>query len=185
MGPGSSAVLGARLRARLSSPLSLELSFGFGSSDRFVVAPDLPMGPSVVDTVGVDWLLAEVAFQLALTGARTLHGLQPYVLFGAGFLKGLSEEQSPLLPLPLVGPPTRFEINTAPVAQVGFGVEWQAGGRIGIGFEVRDHLWRLKAPDGFFTQPVLDRIEELGVPAPKDSEWTNNVELSASIWYYF
>ncbi|MFQ5747593.1 MAG: hypothetical protein ACE5HF_10305 [Gemmatimonadota bacterium] len=185
MGPGSTSVFGGRIRARVSSPLSLELSLGFGSSDRFVVDPELPTGPGVIDTVGVNWLLAEAGMQIALTGARTLHRFQPYIIFGAGFLRGLSEVQSDRLPLPVFGPTTRFAVNTAPVAQAGIGAEWLPGGRIGIGFEARDHLWRLKSPDGFFTQAVLDRIEELGVPAPKESEWTNNVELSVSIWYYF
>lgn len=186
LGPGPSAVFGGRLRVRVSSPLSLEANVGYSSSDRWVIdpRPESGTGLAPVDTVGLDRAVIQGAMQFALTGARTWHGLQPYALVGAGLVIGLNEETSGVFEesdLELF----RYELNSAPVVQAGLGVEWLPGSRFGLGFEVRDHLWRIKAPDGFFRSDVLDRIEELGLPAPRDSDWTHNVEFSVTLWRYF
>jgi len=184
LGPGSATAFGARLRTRVSSPLSLEIGFGFGGSDRAVIDPRLPTGPAAVDTVDADWLLIEGGFQIALTGSRTLHKLQPYVVLTGGVLKGLGEVVSDSL-MAVEDTPFRYKIGTASVFTAGAGVEWLPNGRIGLGIELRDHLWRIKAPDGFFQLDVLQNIEDLGLRAPQESEWTHNVELSASLYYYF
>lgn len=186
LGPGSSATFGARIRARISSPISLEAGFGYGSSDRFVVDPRLAGGPATVDTVASRWVLAEAAMQFALTGNRTWHGIQPYVLVGGGFLVGVDEPRSPrLTPADPNDAPVRFEIGVAPVVQAGVGFEWKVSERTGIGFELRDHLWRVSTPDGFFEQEVLDRIESQNLRAPQDTDWTHNLGLSVSVWRYF
>lgn len=184
LGIGSSMVIGSRLRARLSSPLSFELSAGFGSSSRAVIDPRLETGPAAVDSVDVDWLLLEGGFQIALTGARTLHGIQPYVTLTGGILQGLSEPRSDSL-LAVGDELFRFEVGTTAVFSGGLGLEWIPSERLGFGIELRDHLWRINTPDGFFQASVLQRIEELGLPAPEDSEWAHNIELSASLYYYF
>lgn len=186
LGPGSTPVFGARVRARISSPISLEASFGYGSSDRFVVDPRLPQGPATVDTATSRWILAEAAMQFAITGNRTWHGIQPYVLIGGGFMVGVDEPRSPALPEPGPGePPVRAEIGVAPVVQAGLGFEWMVSDRMGVGFEVRDHLWRISTPEGFFEQEVLDRIEDLDLPAPQDTDWTHNLGFTVSVWRYF
>lgn len=184
IGPGSTNVFGARLRTRVSSPLSLELNTGLGRSDRYVIDPRPESGPATVDTVDVGWLLIEGGFQIALTGARTLHRLQPYVMLTGGILLGIDEEQSDSLAAPQ-DVPFRYEVGTAGVFSGGVGVEWLPTERLGIGLEVRDHLWRIKTPDGFFQPAILERIEELGLPAPRETEWVHNLELSASLYYYF
>lgn len=186
LGPGSSSVFGGRVRVRISSPLSLEANVGYSSSDRWVIDPRPESGTALapVDTVGLDWAVLQGAMQFALTGARTWHGLQPYALVGAGLVIGVSEETSGVFEesdLELF----RYELNSTPVVQAGLGVEWLLGKRFGLGFEVRDHLWRIKAPDGFFRSDVLDNIEDLGLPAPRDSDWTHNVEFSVTLWRYF
>jgi len=184
IGPGSTSVFGARLRTRVSSPLSLELGAGLGRSDRHVIDPRLDDGPAPVDTVDVGWLMLEGGFQIALTGARTLHRLQPYVTLTGGVLLAIDEEQSDSLAAS-EDVPFRYEVGTMGVFSGGVGVEWLPNDRFGIGLELRDHLWRIKTPDGFFQAEVLERIEELGLPAPRETEWAHNIELSASLYYYF
>lgn len=184
IGPGGSTAFGARLRTRVSSPLSLEIGFGLGSSERAVIDPRLPTGPAAVDTVNADWLIIEGGFQIALTGGRTLHKLQPYVVLTGGVLKGRGEEVSDSL-MAVEDVPFRYNIGTASMFTAGAGVEWIPNGRIGLGLEIRDRLWRIKAPDGFFQLDVLQNIEDLGLAAPQESEWTHNIELSASLYYYF
>lgn len=184
LGPGPAPVFGVRTRVRISSPLSLEANFGYMNSDRYVVDPRLDSGPGVVGQVNEDVLIAEADLQLALTGARTWHGLQPYVLIGAGLVSGLKEGQSSVFASPQESQ-YRYQLNTAPAVQAGAGVEWFLRRRLSLGIEARDHLWRIKTPSGFFEPAILDRIRQLGVPAPKDTDWTHNLEFSAGLWYYF
>ena len=183
-GPGSSSIFGARLRTRVSSPLSLEIGFGLGNSERYVIDPRLPTGPAPVDTLDADWLLIEAGFQIALTGSRTLHGLQPYLLLTAGIVKGLGETVSDSMQS-VVDVPFRYEIGTSGVFTVGFGLEWMPTDKIGVGLELRDHLSKLNAPDGYFDLNVLEILDDLGLDVPGDSEWKSSVEISASLSYYF
>lgn len=183
-GLGSTAAFGGRARVRISSPISLEGGLFYGSSDRLMIDPRLPSGPAAVDTVGTQWLMAEAVVQVALTGARTWHGIQPYVLGGVGLMLGLSEEDSPAF----TGADEadfEYQLNTAPQIEVGLGAEWIVSDRWGLGFEFRDHLWRIKPPPGFFDPQVLERIGNLGLEAPQESDWTHNLGFTVTLWRYF
>lgn len=183
-GPGPTGFVGARFRARVSSPLSIELGVGLGNSSRFVLDPRLETGPAPVDTVSSTWLSTLAAIQVALTGARTWQGIQPYLLLGGGFVSGLDEERSEVFADTALAD-FRYKIGTAPVFQGGLGTELRPSSRVGLGFEVRNHLFRLKAPDGFFRAEVLQAIEDAGAPAPEDTQWPSHLELSVTLWYSF
>ena len=183
LGPGPTPTVAGRFRYRLSNPLSIGVSVTYGNSDRRVVNPFAAGGPAVIDTVNSNWLLAEATIQFAFTGARTWHGIQPYLIFGGGGIFGLGEEVSPLIE-ELELEDFAFQIGTAPAFLAAGGVEWIVSRKVGLSFEVRDHIWRLKAPEGFFSPEVLQLIAESGAPAPRESEWTNNVEFSLTFWFY-
>lgn len=184
IGPGPGPTVGARVRVRVSSPVSLEASALYGSADRFVVDPRLETGPAPVDTVAADWVQLQAAVQLALTGARTWHGVQPYAVVGGGLMVGVNQEESAVF-ADTVPETVRYKINTLPTVHVGVGTEWFLNDTFSLGFELRDQLRRIKTPDAFFRQEVLNRIEELGLTAPTESDWTHNLELTAGLWYYF
>lgn len=183
-GQGPSAVGGARLRVRISSPLSLELGAGYAPAERWVIDPRVATGPMVVDTVTAGWLRTDLGVQLSLPGARTWHGIQPYALFGAGFVFGIHEGASEVFADPALEP-FRYDISTAPQIHVGAGFEVFPSEKIGIGLEVRDYLIRLSAPDGFLGSEVLQILEEVGAPAPAASAWQHNLEFGIVLWYYF
>lgn len=184
VGPFSAPLVGGRMRVRLTGPVSLEGNLGFASSERSVVDPRLPGGPAPVDTVPFRWMVAEGVVQVALTGQRTWHGLQPYALLGGGMVLAVDEPQSPAL-ADSADADFRFEMNAAPTVVAGLGTEWRVSETLGIGFEVRDHLWRLKTPQGFFREEVLDEIEDADLPAPEENQWTHNLEFGVGVWYYF
>lgn len=184
IGPGPGPTAGARVRVRVSSPVSLEASALYGSSDRFVVDPRLESGPAPVDTVAADWVQLQAGVQLALTGARTWHGLQPYVVVGGGLMVGVNQEESTVF-ADTVPETVRYKINTLPAVHAGVGTEWFLSDTFTLGVELRDQLRRIKTPDAFFRQEVLDRIDDLGLPAPTETDWTHNLELTAGLWYYF
>jgi hypothetical protein len=183
LGPGSGPLIGARLRARLSSPLSLEISLGYLSSDQRVMDPRLEGGPAVVDTVNADMLIIAASVQLALTGARSYRRIQPYIVIGGGILQELSTETSDAL----AGPrePFEYTVGTTAMLQLGIGTEIDLSERFGLALEVRDDLWRLTTPDGWFLPGVLQNIIDSGAPAPEASQWAHNFELTAGLYYYF
>lgn len=183
-GPLSSPVFGSRLRVRLSSPLSLEINLGYASTERDVVYPLAEGGPAVVDRVGLDYLLLEGYLQLSLTGARSLHRLQPYVQIGGGIIQGLGEDVSPQYETG-TNEQFRFELGMKPSLGIGGGVEWDISDRLGLGFEIRDHIWRIETPVGWFRLDVLEAIDAAGTSAPSESYWTNNFEFGATLYYYF
>ncbi|MFB6241135.1 MAG: hypothetical protein ABEJ46_06230 [Gemmatimonadota bacterium] len=184
LGPASTQLFGGRARVRLTGPISLEGNLGFASSERAVIDPTLSGGPAAVDTVPFRWIVAEGVFHVALTGQRTWHGIQPYVLVGGGMVLGVDEPRSPAL-ADTAAADLRFEMNAAPTAVAGLGAEWRVSETIGVGFELRDHLWRLKTPQGFFRDEVLENIEQADAPAPEETQWTNNLEFGVGVWYYF
>lgn len=184
LGPQSTPTAGLRGRARISSPISIEASALYGSSDRFAVDPRLDGGPAPVDTLTSRWILAEAAMQFAVTGDRTWHGLQPFAVLGGGFLVGVDEEESPALARQEEAS-LRHDIDVMPVVQAGLGVEWHLGDRFGLSFEARDHVWRITTPDGFFDDSVLEGIENAGGPVPEETSWTHNLEFSVTLYRYF
>lgn len=183
-GQGPAGAGGVKLRARISSPLSLELGATYVPAERWVVDAAAEGGPAVIDTVSSGWLRADFGVQLGLTGARTWHGIHPYALLGGGFVFGIDEGASELLADPALEP-FRYDISTAPQVFVGLGFEVFPSRKIGIGFEIRDYLIRLAAPDGFLLPDVLQLIEDAGAPAPSAKAWQHNPEFGVGIWYYF
>jgi hypothetical protein len=183
VGPGSTPTGAGRFRIRVSNPLSFEVDLTYGKSDRHILNPFAPGGPAFVDTLSSNWLLAEAAVQFTFTGSRTWHGIQPYLIFGGGGIFGLGEETTPLIEA-LDLDRFIYEIGSAPAFLAAGGIEWILSRTLGLSFEARDHIWRLKAPEGFFDPEVLQIIIESGAPAPSESEWTNNIEFALTFWIY-
>ena len=183
MGPGSTPIVGTRMRVRLSSPLTLEINIGYGfDSDLYLLDPRAAQYPAPVDTVGVTFALLTGGLQFSFTGARTWHGWQPYFLLEGGVFFGLSQDPTNKVQIPRS--PFLFEIGTQPVVDFGLGAERQMG-KVGLAFEVRSHLWRFVAPDGFFLPNILLDLGERGLPVAQESDWTFNFEFSLALYYYF
>jgi hypothetical protein len=183
-GQGPTPAFGVKSRVRVSAPLNLELGATYGPAKRWVVDPRVETGPAIVDTVSSGWLRLDVGVQVALTGNRTWHGILPYGLIGGGWAFGIDEGGSAVFADPALEP-FRYRIGGgAPHVYLGTGFEVFPSEKIGIGFEIRDHLLRQKVPNGFLSSSVLDLIEDTGAPAP-GTAWPMNFEFGVVIWYYF
>ncbi|WP_419165265.1 hypothetical protein [Candidatus Palauibacter sp.] len=181
---GPTSVAGAKMRVRASSPLSLELGATYGAASRWTLDVSGEGGPAIVDTVAAGWLRADAGAQIGLTGARTWNGIHPYGMIGGGFVFGINEGASEALADQALEP-FRYDISTAPHIYVGLGFEIFPSEKIGIGFEIRDYLVRVAAPDGYLFPATLDLFEASGAPAPEGTVWGHNPEFGISIWYYF
>lgn len=183
-GQGPAAAIGAKLRARISSPMSFEIGMTYAGASRWVVDPRVDTGPAIIDTVSAHWLRFDMGTQIGLTGARTWRGIHPYGLAGAGLTFGVAEGASETFADPQFEP-FRYDIHIAPHIYVGGGIEMFTSETMGIGFEIRDYINRLSAPDGFLLPGVLANIETNGFPAPQGTAWQHNVEFGIAIWHYF
>ena len=181
---GPTNVVGAKMRVRASSPLSLELGATYGAADRWTLDVSAEGGPAIVDTVAAGWLRADAGAQIGLTGARTWNGIHPYGMIGGGFVFGVNEGASEALADQALEP-FRYNISTAPHIYVGLGFEIFPSEKIGIGFEIRDHLVRVTSPDGYLFPATLDLFQASGGPAPESTVWSHSPEFGISIWYYF
>ena len=183
-GQGPTAAFGLKSRVRISAPLNFELGATYGPAKRYVVDPRIETGPAIVDTVSSGWLRMDLGVQVSFAGNRTWNGIQPYGLIGGGWAFGIDEGGSAVFADPALEP-FRYRIGGgAPHVYLGLGFEVFPSERIGIGFEVRDHLLRQKVPSGYLSRDVLDIIEETGAPAP-GTAWPMNFEFGIAIWYYF
>jgi len=184
LGPGSTPYGGLAFRARISNPLSIEVQASYGKSNLWVIDPRLAGGPAPVDTTTTRWASLEAGLQFAITGQRTWHRLQPYVLLEGGFLRGFDYQPSPAL-AGAGDASFRYSLGTMPVLEAGAGFEIIPGGRFSVSLEARDKLLHIKAPAGFFRSDVLVQIDQLNLPAPQDKQWTHNLALTLTVWRYF
>ena len=102
---GNTAVAGVGWRAgmlyagrfdtRLSGPLDLTATLGVAASSRFRIDTEDDSATRVSGPVDRTLLLADIGLVLNLTGAKTWHGVAPYVGFGAGWMTPMKTEQDP------------------------------------------------------------------------------------------
>lgn len=167
LGPQSAPVMGVRYNLRFGGPLSGEASLGFSPTERKVYAPASETDPTPVEldrTEDVPLLVGEAGLRFHVTGPRTWHGLAPFVVGSAGVVADLdgsgdAEED---------GVPETAAFGFGPSLAVGaaIGTDWFPTRRLSLRVEVRDHLWKISAPEG------------LRAPRQEISEWTHNVAFT-------
>jgi hypothetical protein len=175
LGPESGPVFGGRYGIRLSGPFTIEADIGYFPSTRAVL--DTVPGEVTFTTIGeadLTLLLARGALRFNLTGPRTWHSMQPFVVFGGGVVIDLSSEAAVEDNLPQ---DARFDFGTSFAGELGAGVELFFSRRLALRLDGRNVLWQLEAPIAFL---LGDRA--LTVP---DQEWAQNFYLSAGLSIQF
>lgn len=172
LGPSSKQAAGVRYSIRLGGPFSAEASGTYLPSTRAVFDTALVAGGGLrsVGTADLDLALVTASLRFDLTGPRTYHGFQPYILIGGGAtidLSGSSAVDSQ------VAPKARFNFGTRFAGQVGAGVEWFATRRVALRLDARDVFWRLRIPEAFVGDGVAN------------TEWVQNLGVSLGVVYHF
>ncbi len=176
LGPQSGNFYGVRLGYRPSTgPLALELLIGTAPLKRQVLdtlrtGRDSAFARFGTADQGLIMAFGDVRFNL--TGGRTWHAFQPFVVFGPGVVVSSNGQNGADR---LVPQPSRFKFGTSFAAEVGAGLEWYATPRLGLRGDARGVFWRLKAPLAFQQQD----------PRRSASAWTRNGALSASLAFHF
>lgn len=183
LGPKSGPTYGLHYGIRLSDPLGFGAVAGFMRAERDVIDPSAEGGPATLGTSEFTLVMLAGRLQLNLTGARTWHDLQPYVLIGLGV--AFDATGSPTCGLTstelqcTLDPDERFGFNTSVMGQAGIGTAWLPSQRFGLRLTLHDNIWRIEAPPGFL-DPELE-LETF----PPEKEWLNNIQLTAALSYWF
>jgi hypothetical protein len=175
LGPKSGTIFGVRYDFDTAGPFVLEAEFGWITATR-AVQDTVPEDTTRMTVGEADFgaITGSVALRFNITGPRTWHGLLPYLLFGLGFTKDLASEAAVEKDLPA---DVRYDFGSRFTATIAGGVEWLATSRVGLRFDVRNMLWKVKTPG-----PFLFGDRALSLPS---SEWTQNVALTAGVTVRF
>lgn len=168
-GPGSGYAVGLGYNFRLSGPFNLGVRVSYLPTDRRVYTDSATLADSLalradpmtklyqVGTADVTLLLLDASLRFDVTGPRTWHRIQPYVVMGGGGALVLSqgndgEDQLP----PDIQLQVRFRDGWT--GHVGAGFEVHFTDHLSARFDARDVLWKIHIPPGFVsTGRVIDQ----------------------------
>ena len=174
-GPGPGPMVGARYGIEVSGPFSLEGVVTWAPTERDVIDPRRAEGARRIGTADANLLGVDARLKLSLTGPRTWHNLNPFLLAGAGAMwdvAGDDEDEDDLVS------GDRFEFGTAFVGVVGGGARWFLSDHWIVRTDALPHLWKLDAPDGF-------RLASRGFTDVGSAEWVNASSISIGAAYRF
>lgn len=166
-----------RLDTRLAGPVDFYVSIGFAGSSRYKIDTELDTLTRMTGPFKKTLFLADVGVVLNVTGAKTWHGIAPYVGFGAGWMLPTATETDPggynagsnFTMVPSLG--TRIFVTRSLAARI----------------EVRDYFFRYEWPLRYFFP--LDRNGNALPPVLssdlKDKQWTHNFALMVGFVYGF
>ena len=173
--PGS--LTAVRLDTRLTGPLDFYVSIGFAGSSRYRINTEQDTLTRKTGPFQKTLFLTDIGLILNLTGAKTWHGVAPYVGIGAGWVLPSATETdtggynagSNFTVVPSLG--TRFFFTRSLAARI----------------DVRDYFFRYEWPLRYFYP--LDRNGGALPPVLssdlKDRQWTNNIALTVGFVYGF
>jgi hypothetical protein len=176
VGPGGGPFAGARFDLHLSGPAALSFGAGMASLQRIIIDPTWGPENRTLDTASQSILLLDANFDMLLTGEKTWHGMIPYFGVGLGFALGGDVPADSL---------SGYSFSTHFTTGPHLGV-WLIPSRLfSFRVEVRDRIWRLKYPDGFFSVPANEPTElpVLDANIMKDTQWVNNLTLTFTLGY--
>jgi hypothetical protein len=171
-GPAGGLLVGGRYGLDLTGPLGLELASGVVRGTRDVVNPARPEGDRVMGSADVLLTTIDVRLRLSATGARTWHGLAPFLAFGGGVV--FDTEDTSLIERAVLDADEIFEFGTKFFAVIGPGVRWHVTRRLAVRTDLGFSLWKIDTPSGFGDP-------QLGFPAVAESEWVSGLALTGSI----
>jgi hypothetical protein len=173
--PNDGTMAGLRYTIRFSGPFTGEVEAGYLMSTRTVV--DTVVVDSAFQSAGeadAGVLLVTGALRFNLTGARTWHRLQPFLVFGGGVAVDVLGESGDD---DKVAADARFDFGTSFAGHLGGGIEWFATDRLTLRLDARNALWKVTTPAAFSRSGLAARI-------PAD-EWVQNGLFSLGIAFHF
>jgi len=177
LGPQDAQSFGVRYGISLGGPVTVELDLLYAPTTRAVgdTALTVPDSlPTILGNANMRLLVGTGSIRFNITGARTWHGLQPFLVFGGGLATDVAAKSALADSVPA---DARFDFGTSFAGQFGAGLEWYPSERWSVRVDARNALWKLKYPAAF-------RLGERGQVIPPD-EWDSNFIISLGLSYRF
>jgi hypothetical protein len=148
VGPRGGPLGGLRYSLTLSRPLEFTVAVYGAWLTRHLVDPTAPVGQRNVGTAPQFVGIGDVGFNLRITGAKTWHGLVPYVGASLGIASGSAVIQDN----------SSFTFHQPFQFGPHLGIRYYSRGSISLWVEGWDPIWRLHYPNVYFSgsTPVLD-----------------------------
>lgn len=173
--PGSA--LGGRLDIRLSGPVDLWATVGDVASSRRVLSASGTDSVRFLGNSKLSLLAADLGLALNVTGAKSWHGLAPYLGIGLGVMA----------PSRSVTDSGGFRVGVNFTIVPTLGTRWFVSRDFAIHLEARDYYFRYQYPLAFFEAPFAGPPPRVSVlPLTTSStEWTHNFTLWVGLAYGF
>lgn len=167
VGPRQGLVAGGRFAISLSAPLEAWLAVHGAQLTRHLIDPAAPPESRAVGTASQQVTIFDAGFALRITGAKTWHGLMPYVGASLGAATGSA-----------VSDASGFSFGTPFQAGPHLGVRFYGRGPLILWLEGWDPIWRLSYPSGWTggANPVL-------LPSDPIKEWVHNPTVLIGLGY--
>lgn len=174
VGPSNGAGLSVRYERVLGGPAGISLGLAYVRTTRFVVNPYKDSLTRKSGPDGNDVVLADVGFAMLLTGAKTWHGVAPYIGTTLGLAFGGAS------------PPdtSGYRFGTKFTLAPGGGVHWYPARRLSVRADVRALFWRLRYPQAYKQPSPADSSRVLPVNA-SETEWTTHPWITLGIGWNF
>src|SRR5918998_4359459 len=179
IGPHKGAVYGGRYDIRTGSTVQIGVGFAHGSVDRFIVNPFVLLVNRRSGPVKQSLTLADIGFQLNVTGGKSWNRLAPFFAAGVGlaFASDTPADTS------------KYDFGRKFYVAPSIGTRFFLSDRLHIRAEAKALFWKLNYPTTFQAEPV----EEPGTPEDPNavipgenlSEWTASPWLQIGVGFAF
>jgi len=166
-----------QIRTALSGPIDLSLNIAYIQSQRYTINTTLPANVRMQGPIDYNLIAGDLSIGVNLTGAKTWHGLAPYISVGMGIIG----------PTETVVDPGGYKAGSGFTIAPAIGLRARLGSHLGLMFEAKDNTIRYEWPLRYFdpidlqgnpiTPPVLSNTT--------DKQTTHNLTLSAGLTYHF
>ncbi len=171
--PQGGAIVGVHYEWRASGPAHLTAELARITSDRRLIDPARNGTARELGTVNRPLYAADAALAMALTGARSWHGIVPEVHAGLGLVSDFRSAADS----------GGFKFGTRFALNGGAGIRWVPGGSLQVRADWNDRLYTIAYPEPYYTAPTGGTAVVSSGQAK--SFWTNNSAFTLGISYLF
>jgi hypothetical protein len=173
VGPSNGATIGLRYPVQVGGPTSVVFSLIYANTDRFVVDPTDSAAKRRTGPFSSPVLMTDIGLRIALTGAKTWHGVSPYIGAALGLAFAVSPPKDP----------SGYDYGTKFTIAPETGIRWLPMRRMCVDLNARLIDWRLHYPLSY-KQPGADSTRVLQLDA-SETEWTRHPWVSLGVGWTF
>lgn len=175
LAPHQGGTVGLRYDFLAAGTVTLGLAGTFGNTERLIVNPHNPIETAVTGPVKQSVTIVEGIIQFNVTGAKSWHGIAPFLSAGIGLALGQST------PADTSG----FKFKTKAMFTPGIGARLFLSERLFLRIEARSPFWQLSYPASFRLPPSTDLTKPPVLVGSSGKEWSTGGWYTIGLSYAF